>query len=471
MTDRADITVIGAGVLGLSIAAELLQRDRHLEVAVLDGPGAGASRAAGAMLGCVGEVTAATLRSPLSRSKLELGLTAADMWPDRLEQLGLPASAAGTVVVANTRSGVLEDENFDAILTAAETYGVRHEPIDSSDAPLLRPVDDARPSRAVFLPDEQCTDARGLLVALRAEVERMRPAAVRPHDARRVLVDHGRVTGVDLADGTRLPTDHVIFAAGAVGQHLLDDLREAVPIPRLLAGAGAALTVADARPADGPVIRTPNRSFACGLHAVPSSNGTYIGATNELRWTPETQPTVGDLHFLMTCAIEQIDHRIAAAPVRALHCGNRPVSFDTLPLLGPTTVDGLHLVTGTYRDGIQLSPLLASNIASNLLDDADCFPDAFRPVRPLTQLWTFDDAVAETTKHYRAVAAEHGARMPAVGWNDMLTEMLERQVRAVYDAIDRDFVVAPDLISMIDSDRPALVPLVQAEIDRLSTAA
>src|SRR5438105_2378450 len=92
---RADVIVVGNGALGMFLADELA--DRRMGSVAVVGPStraAGASQAAGAMLGCFGEVTAETLRTESSRIRFELGVAAHKRWPGVLRRLQetLPAS-------------------------------------------------------------------------------------------------------------------------------------------------------------------------------------------------------------------------------------------------------------------------------------------------------------------------------------------------------------------------------------------
>jgi glycine/D-amino acid oxidase-like deaminating enzyme len=81
-TDRnVDILIVGNGALGIFLANELARRKLG-EVTVV-GPSSrfgGASRAAGAMLGCFCEVTSSTLSSDLGRRKFEISLEAHRRW-------------------------------------------------------------------------------------------------------------------------------------------------------------------------------------------------------------------------------------------------------------------------------------------------------------------------------------------------------------------------------------------------------
>ena len=49
-----------------------------------------------------------------------------------------------------------------------------------------------------------------------------------------------------------------------------------------------------------------------------------------------------------------------------INIGWRPTSADTYPLIGPTSVEGLYIASGTKRDGFHQAPLL-SKILSNVI--------------------------------------------------------------------------------------------------------
>lgn len=125
-----DIAIIGNGILGYSTAYALRQKDPQLKIAII-GPHdqqQSSTLAAGAMLGCFGEVTTATFESTYAHSKLEMAFTASQLWPTWLDainnSLGNDAkpirTTRGTFILLNTESSTRDDENFKAILKAAQ---------------------------------------------------------------------------------------------------------------------------------------------------------------------------------------------------------------------------------------------------------------------------------------------------------------------------------------------------------------
>ncbi|MFB9542697.1 FAD-dependent oxidoreductase [Micromonospora sagamiensis] len=144
------------------------------------------------------------------------------------------------------------------------------------------------------------------------------------------------------------------------------------------------------------VLRTPNRSFACGLHCVPRSDGSlYVGATNIISYEPRKYALLSDLKFLIECAMDQLHTGLDDASLQKLQVGNRPIPADGFPLFG--RLDGtanVWMATGTYRDGLHQSPLLAQQMA-DMLGGREAHPALrdFVPVRPPLPTGTRDEIV------------------------------------------------------------------------------
>src|SRR6202034_2448902 len=139
----------------------------------------------------------------------------------------------------------------------------------------------------------------------------------------------------------------------------------------------------------------------------------YIGATNDVFLRPELRPRMGMAHFLMTCAMEQIDSSLGASRIRTWHLGNRPASIDGFPLVGRIWQDNAWLLTGTYRDGFHCSPVLADYMAKVLTGgSATLGHDYFVPLRPLIATSSRAEAIDEMTLHHVSGAYEYSARLP-----------------------------------------------------------
>ncbi|WP_375758465.1 NAD(P)/FAD-dependent oxidoreductase [Corallococcus exercitus] len=470
MAGSFDVLIIGNGVLGLSTANALIARDPEVRVAVI-GPVArtyGASPAAGAMMGCFGEITRASVAGKYGPIKLGLGLQARKLWPTWLAALNaqLPESdrlaiTPGTFVVANNRSGLIEDENFTVMRRTLQEYQERFEDVNPLHIAGMHPAGDSRPTAALFMPDEGSLDSSRLLAGLAGAAVRSSRVSFLEDTVSGLVVEGGRAVGVQLADGQKLSAKHVLLASGVQSQKVLDSLPDlARRVPRLLPGMGTSLVLETTDfPLNPSVIRTPNRAFACGLHVVPrGANRVYVGATNNTMLAPADRPTVSDVFFLMDCMMEQIHQGYQGAKLISTAVGNRPIAIDTLPLIGGTSVQGLWIASGTYRDGLFLSPLVAQHMAGLILGQGGLMENVFPPERKPINRFTREEAMEETARHYAAAGWEHGIRIPKVGWHETFARMFKRTITTVYEEIGTDYVLPPEFVYVVDNDRERMVP-------------
>ncbi|GAA0598251.1 FAD-binding oxidoreductase [Kribbella sandramycini] len=451
-----EVVVVGNGSLGLSLGLVLARRG--VRVAVLGQPHrpAAASAAAGAMIGTFGEVTTTLLGSDYGRTKLDWAYQASKLWPDWLESISPDTdgsellTADGTVVMLNSVGlPEIDTENYKAIRRALGEYDEKFEDVDPDDIEWLDPEPTARPLQAMFLPNEHAVNAHELLIRLDQAFAAAGGVQI-PQQAVGVTRDGDRVTGVTLADGTALAAEQVVLAAGAATQAVLDTLPDqAAVIPRLISGYGVSALVdtVDGQNARS-VIRTPNRAFACGLHVVPRGPGqVYVGATNVISPEPRTKALVSDVLFLMDCGVRQVRRNLARSPFRKLQVGNRPVALDGMPLLGQTGVAGLWMMTGTYRDGLTLSPLLAREMAALLVGEPSAVDlELFAPVRRPIQPFQRADIVNTTVTHMMATGYETNWTLPAE-----LPLTIEHYLRLAYtriaDEFDPEFTPPPELLA------------------------
>jgi glycine/D-amino acid oxidase-like deaminating enzyme len=452
-----DVIIIGNGAIGLACAFSLAERQCGLSIGVLgpkSRPG-GASVAAGAMLGCHGELTAHGLSTELGQMKFSLHRRAKTLWPEWLGKLSergmVPPLIEGTFVLVNALSGNIEDENFSTILRQLIADGVPHQRVEGYDVPGLRPTMDARAFRVVHIPDENAINALEYISALERIVTEMPSVTMIDDLAVSLRLERdGSIAGVQLAAGTEVQAKRILLAAGVGCQALIEQCAPlAGLIPRIFAGVGSSIVAGQPTERIQHVLRTPNRSFACGLHVVPRGEQVYIGATNTVWDAPELVPRLVDIQFLLDCVIPQISEPLHASPMISTATGCRPVPSDGFPLIGRTRVEGLFIVTGTFRDGIQLSPLLAQHMTELLIGGQGLIENIFEPERQ--PLWTLDidEAVSLCAKHYLSVFYENGCRLPKVGWEEFLLELLEKEVRAIYREYGEDRLPPIDFIHLL----------------------
>jgi glycine/D-amino acid oxidase-like deaminating enzyme len=420
------------------------------------------------MLGCFGEVTKSLLSSEHGRAKLDLDLRAREHWTQWDEQLRADSgdersllSAQGTVVLLNTMgSGAVDSANFRAIEATLDEYGEPHETLDPEDMDWLTPNDLSRSLRGLFIPGEHAADSHRLLAKLDQALVRLGGRIV-DAEARGVQAQGGRVTGVELATGEVLAADHVVVAAGARSLELLDQVDDARrQMPPMVSGYGvSALLETEDGLLPRSVIRTPNRAFACGLHCVPRGGGVlHVGATNIISAQPRRFAAVGDLQFLLGCAVDQLHTDLSAAALLSVQVGNRPVPADGFPLIGQGGVDGLWLATGTYPDGLHQSPLLAQHIATLIEGKSSDFDflSAFTPMRAPLAGGTRAQVVSTAVEHMMATGWE--SRWNVVPeWPLRIERHLHRHYARLTNELHPTFTPPAELVAaMTDEIREAI---------------
>ena len=454
-----DVIVVGSGAIGGSIAYELSTRGLNVcRVGEIDRANA-ASKAAGAMNGCFGEVTSGLLSSDYGRLKLRMDRQAQDLWPAWAERLALSSgnnqslfTALGTHVLLNSAGmDEVDTVNYEAIEHTLQEYGEPFETIDPRTMDWLNPNHLVRPLRGLFIPNEHSVNSHLLLDKLDAALLAV-GGTLKAENARRVLAEGGVATGVELNNGEVLWGKKIVVAAGVQSLELLGEFEHLVKkIPPLFSGYGVSILVKlpDHLSLPTSVIRTPNRAFACGLHCVPRGDGVlYLGATNILSERPKQQALISDVQFLLDCAVDQLNLDLHDAEIISIQVGNRPIPADGFPLIGECGGDGLWLATGTYRDGLHQSPLLAGYIADCLTGVKNTGLDlsVFNPIRaPLTGL-ARESTVRETVKQMFATGYEYRWDVKPY-WLPILDKGLSSNYQQLIDDLHPSFTPPPELVA------------------------
>ena len=366
------IMVIGGGVVGLAIALELSESDVHVINAFpRHGDASSASRAAGAMLGAFGELSADD--GPEEMEEFDFRLAAQRYYPAWLARLrelsGTRVSQVeGTVIIANN-TGARDRDGIRRMHSEAALRGEPAEWIEPSDVPGLKPAPVHAPSLCLYLKNEHAIHSGELLDAMIAALAKREN--YRHLDTTVVTAQpEGQAWSVKLADGSTVAVDAVVLANGSRSLDCLDpSLVDDAALPAVSFGKGVSCLVSGA-PAVAHTIRTPNRTFACGIHVVPrpESGCLYVGATNFTGIDEDAEAKVqpGELHGLFDEAIHQINTDIRTSRIEQIRVGFRPIATFKRPLVGKTRVANLYIATGTYRNGVLMAPLVAAMIAAEL---------------------------------------------------------------------------------------------------------
>ncbi|MBO0729888.1 MAG: glycine oxidase ThiO [Acidimicrobiaceae bacterium] len=353
-----DVVIVGAGVIGLSIAWRAAADG--CTVTVCDpSPGTGASWAAAGMLAPVTEASVA--EAPLTG----LGLASIRRWPDFAAGLGAETGidvglrCEGTVAVA------FDDDDQRALSELQRVHaamGLDSEWLTRTECRQLEPLLSPRIRGALMVRGDWQVDNRSLLRALEAAATR-RGVALQKQAVERI--DRGCVW---LAGGEQLEAGAVVVAAGAASGRL--SMPEAARPP--------------VRPVKGDILRLRggavlNHTVRAGVrgrsvYLVPRRDGELVvGATMEETGF-DAPVRAGAVHELLDAAVRVLpgvaELEFAEATARL-----RPATPDNAPVLGPSPVPGVILATGHHRNGVLLTPVTADAIAA-VLRGAEVPPEA-----------------------------------------------------------------------------------------------
>lgn len=464
-----DVLIIGNGILALSSAFALYQENPKLKIGII-GPfnyEGSATMAAGAMLGCFGEVTHRTMSSMAGTSKLEIAIRSAQMWPNWLAELNEVAkpqekltTGEGTFVLLNTRSGKLDDKNYDAILTVLDKYKEPYSDVSLSDVPGLNPRDDCRPLRCIYLPREGYINPSKIMKNLIDFFSSNHQFTLIDQKVAEIVTSSKGVSGVKTNQNELIQADQYLIAAGAFSKEIIENIPQLkFKIPKLIYGVGSSFLLSYPDQKIKNVIRSPNRAGACGAHVMPyTSNSLFVGASNNLRVAPRFAPKARDILYLLQRALEQIDRNLHKAEIIKWNVGNRPVSVDTFPVVGKTSLNGLWVLTGTYRDGLHDSPYFAKKIATQILAKNTDEHDLFSPERLPIQTMKREEAINEAVFQLISGAYEHSMELPNLGLDEYFKEMWHNRIHNIYEQLDTDYGIPSDLLIMLDQE-PEYIPL------------
>ena len=339
---RPDITVMGAGIFGLSIAWAATLRGAKVRVIEVRGIGAGSSG------GPVGSLSPHVPEAWNAKKSFQLeSLLMAERWWAAVAQASkLPTGYGRTgrlQPLADARAVDIANARHQTAQTLWQAQAIWH----------VIPTTNA---------EWQPQSPSGFMV------QDTLTARLNPVQALAALAAAITANGGEVITGPAQPEGPTVWATGAAG---LYDLSEALTQP---AGSGikgqALLLHHDAR--------TQPQLFTDGLHIVPHADGTVaIGSTSEAIWT-DPQSTDHQLDALHRKAIIACP-ALANAPIIARWAGLRPRAKSRAPMLGAWPDRPSHFIAnGGFKIGFGMAPKVAETMADLVLDGHDTIPADFR---------------------------------------------------------------------------------------------
>lgn len=361
----AEVIVIGAGVVGASVAFELASLGRRVRVADMRHAGGGASQASAGIL-------APWIEGHHSEGLRTLGLRSLALYDEFLDRVTHRAGLAVEFRQPGTLEIAVGDADVERLTQSATTLadvGVAAEWMDGTRARAIEPTLTPHAVGALKIPSHAVVNVPAFTLAA--------VAAARAAGA--TFSEGLSVTGLDAGgDGVvvrstqgDLTAPHVVLATGSWSSALAPDGARPAPV----------------RPVRGQLVhlRTPPgtlRHVVWGAHVylVPWSDGTiYVGATSEDVGFDERATVEGVSSLLAATAT--LTPGLARATFIEARAGLRPGTDDTLPFIGPSAaLPGLVYACGHFRNGALLAPLTATLVARAV--QGDLSDPAFSLVNP-----------------------------------------------------------------------------------------
>jgi D-amino-acid dehydrogenase len=355
-----DVVVVGGGLLGSSVAYELIRAG--LDVTLVDRDDRGQATHAGAGILSAGSSRWGTESD--ARFAYDAGAYYRALIP-QIEEDGGGDAGYGPVAVMVVAGEGDSRTSFDQV---REGY-LRFQDQEFAQ-PALRDLtaEEAKErfpalghvEGALIDEDGARVDGKEFRSALQ-RAARGRGLAVVHDGVDRLTLSEGRVTGVELR-GRTLSCKVVVLATGAWTSQLQDTLgiQECVaPMRGQICHLGW-----DANP-------TANWSVVVGLrghYILPRASGrVVVGATREKDSGLTTELTAGGCHEVLGEAL-RLAPGLATASILEWRVGLRPVSVDGHPILGEApALKGCFLTTGHGAGGLLLGPWSAHLVAREIV--------------------------------------------------------------------------------------------------------
>ena len=350
------VIVVGAGIIGCTVAHELAAAGARVQVIDARRPGQGATRASAGILAPYIEGHDLSLLRSLGGRSLDLY----DPFIERVRRdsgLDVIYQRNGTFELAFTDADV---DRLSGISAALWKDGVEARWIAPAAFEDHEPLANVGAKGALLITPHGFVGVTGLTLASAAAAERLgasfkvETGAIRIHH-----MPAGRV-GVD-TNSSSWDADRVVLAAGSWSSQVTVEGAAAVPVKPV---RGQLIQLKTTPGAFTHVVWGPDGYF------VPWPDGSVlVGSTVEDVGFDENYTEEGVARLRNAAAA--LAPSLADAPMMDVRTGLRPRGLDDLPILGPSVaVPGLIYATAHYRNGVLLAPLTARLVKDLVFDRA-----------------------------------------------------------------------------------------------------
>jgi glycine oxidase len=345
------ISIIGGGVIGLSLGWQLARKGADVEIFERETAGKGAGWVAAGMLTPQAELGFEEIELfNLSRKSLEL-------YPKFLSEL---KEDSGMDVIMDRCGSLFTGFDRDDMARLRRLYDFREKVnlpaqwLTGSEAKELELMLSPKCTCGLWMPDDAQVENRDLLNALHIAVKNRGCKIHENAKVESIKIDNGKVKGI-IANGYEIEASNIVVAAGAWSKQIEGIPENILPPVRPVKGQIMSLRMEGDN-------RVTHAVRGRDVYLVPKADGRLIvGASNE-EMGFDTNPTAGEIYRLLERAWETVPG-IYEYPIQEIKVGLRPGSRDHEPIVGDSEIEGLYFATGHYRSGILLTPITAAELS------------------------------------------------------------------------------------------------------------
>ena len=345
--------VVGAGIVGCTVAYELARSGARVQVLETRTPGQGATRASAGILAPYIEGHEDIFRDLGARSLAMYDNFIARLRDDSGHEI--PYQRNGTFELAFNDAGVTR---LNALAAALWKQGVEARWVTPDSFDQFEPLASRDALGALLIPIHGYVGVTALTLAAATAAEKFGAQFKTEIGAVRIYPLPGDRVGVQTS-ASMWEADRVVLAAGSWSQHITVQGADTVPVKPIR----GQLVQLQAEP--GSIRRV---LWGPDGYIVPWPDGTVlVGSTVEDVGFDERH-TDEAVHALRNAAAALVPS-LARAPMTSVRTGLRPRGPDDLPMLGRSkAVPGLVYATAHYRNGVMFTPLTVELARELVLD-------------------------------------------------------------------------------------------------------
>jgi glycine oxidase len=333
------VIIVGAGVIGCSIAYQLAKRGKKVILVEKNKIGSKASSAAAGMLGVHTELDG-------DGGLLQAAMKSRDMFPSLSEEL----KEVSGIDFEFTQNGMIKLAASEADVRALQhvlSLSKDVEWLTEKEVSMLEPVLSKRNLGGLYAYKDGNVSARKLTLALAKSAVRLGADIKEFTPLLSFILEHGGCKGIRTPEATYYANE-VIVAGGAWSGQILHHAGIEIPDYPV---KGECFSVLLERPIINRTI------FTDGCYLVPKRGDRLLVGATEHPYTFDETNSVAGINKLMNKAIDILPDLANGRWERAW-AGVRPRTAGGHPHIGRVKgCKGLSIASGHYRNGILLAPL------------------------------------------------------------------------------------------------------------------